>query len=154
MACNLPGKIKVHTSGPPLEHVEIRIAEDREILIRGPNVMKGYWRDPETTAQTIRDGWLHTGDVGYLDEDNYLVITDRKRDFIKNSGGEMISPQRLESLLTVQPGIAQALVHGDGRPYLVALIVPEFATSQRGTDDHASSGDPSVIQAVSRRSPL
>jgi long-chain acyl-CoA synthetase len=128
---NPPNRIKVETIGPPLEGVEVRIAEDGEIMVRGDNVMKGYWRDPEATARTIRDGWLYTGDVGHLDEDGYLVITDRKRDFIKTSGGDMISPQRIESLLTLQPGISQAYIHGDRRPYLVALIVTDIQDTDR-----------------------
>ena len=92
--------------------------------------MKGYWNDPEATARTIEDGWLHTGDIGEIDDaDGYLLITDRKRDFIKNSGGDMIAPARVEGALTLEPEIAQAMVFGDRRPYLVAIIVPdpEFA---------------------------
>jgi long-chain acyl-CoA synthetase len=122
---NPPNRIKVDTVGPPLERIELRIAEDGEVLVRGPNVMKGYWRDPETTERTIREGWLHTGDIGALDADGYLSITDRKRDFIKTTGGDMIAPQRLEGMLTMQEGIAQAMVHGDREAYLVALIVPD-----------------------------
>ena len=99
----------------------MRIAEDGEILVAGDNVMKGYWNDPQATAQALVDGWLHTGDVGWIDPDGYIRITDRKRDFIKNSGGEMISPARVEGYLTLEPEIAQAMVFGDRRPYLVAV---------------------------------
>jgi long-chain acyl-CoA synthetase len=109
--------------------VEVQIAEDGEILVRGPNVMTGYWRDAAGTGRAIRDGWLQTGDIGSLDAEGYLRITDRKRDFIKNSGGEMISPQRIEGLLTLQDGIAQAMVVGDRRPWLAALIVPDEAVA-------------------------
>ncbi|MCC7271051.1 MAG: long-chain fatty acid--CoA ligase, partial [Alphaproteobacteria bacterium] len=91
ISANPPDRIKMHTVGPPLAGVEVRIAEDGEILVRGANVMKGYWQDPEATARTVVDGWLHTGDVGHLDGDGYLVITDRKKDFIKNAGGDMIA---------------------------------------------------------------
>jgi long-chain acyl-CoA synthetase len=93
--------------------------------------MKGYWNDPEATTRTLVDGWLATGDIGRLDPDGYLRITDRKRDFIKNSGGDMISPARVEGALTLAPEIAQAMVSGDRRPYLVAVIVPdpEFAAA-------------------------
>jgi long-chain acyl-CoA synthetase len=131
ISCNLPGQIKIDTVGPPLDGVRLRIADDGEILIAGDNVMKGYWNDPEATAQVLKDGWLHSGDVGLLDEDGYLRITDRKRDFIKNSGGEMISPARIEGYLTLEPEISQAMVFGDRRPYLVAVVVPdpEFAAS-------------------------
>lgn len=125
VSVNPPMRVKMHTVGPPMEGVEVRIAEDGEILVRGGNVMKGYWHDPEATASTIRDGWLHTGDIGRLDEDGYIQITDRKRDIIVLSGGDNISPVRVEGLLTLQPEIAQAMVFGDKRPYLVALIVPD-----------------------------
>jgi long-chain acyl-CoA synthetase len=125
ICCNPPGHIRVETVGPPLDGVELRIAEDGEILVAGDNVMTGYWNAPEASARTLIDGWLHTGDIGHLDPDGYLHITDRKRDFIKNSGGDMISPARVEGALTLMPEIAQAMVFGDRRPYLVAVIVPD-----------------------------
>ena len=125
ISANPPKRIKVDTVGPPLVGVEVRIAADGEILVKGPNVMKGYWRDPESTDRAIRDGWLYTGDVGEFDADGYLKITDRKRDFIKNSGGEMISPQRIEGYLALEDGIGQVMAYGDKRPYVVALIVPD-----------------------------
>jgi long-chain acyl-CoA synthetase len=125
IACNPPDRIRIDTVGPALDGVAIRIADDGEILVRGDNVMQGYWNDPEATARTLAQGWLHTGDIGRLDPDGYLRITDRKRDFIKNSGGEMISPARVESALTLAPEIAQAMVSGDRRPYLVAVLVPD-----------------------------
>jgi len=125
ISANPPKRIKVDTVGPPLAGVEVRIAADGEILVKGPNVMTGYWRDPESTDRAIRDGWLHTGDIGEFDADGYLKITDRKRDFIKNSGGEMISPQRIEGYLALEDGIGQVMVYGDRRPYVVALIVPD-----------------------------
>ena len=102
--------------------------------------MQGYWNDPESTARTVRDGWLHTGDIGALDADGYLRITDRKRDFIKNSGGDMISPARVEGALTLAPEIAQAMVTGDRRPYLVAVIVPDPAFAA----DFARGGKPDL----------
>ncbi|MCR9070600.1 MAG: AMP-dependent synthetase/ligase [Alphaproteobacteria bacterium] len=125
VSANPPARVKIHTVGPPLKGVQVKIAEDGEILIAGDLLMKGYWHDPDTTAATIVDGWLHTGDVGHLDEDGYLVITDRKKDIIVNSGGDNISPARIESKLTLQQEILQAMVYGDKRPYLVALVVPE-----------------------------
>jgi long-chain acyl-CoA synthetase len=125
IACNSPARIKMETVGPPLDGVRIRIADDGEILVAGDNVMKGYWNDPEATAQVLEDGWLKTGDVGLVDDDGYIRITDRKRDFIKNSGGETIPPARVEGYLTLEPEIAQAMVFGDRRPYLVAVLVPE-----------------------------
>jgi long-chain acyl-CoA synthetase len=140
IAVNPPKRIKIDTVGPPLDGVEVRIAGDGEILVRGPNVMKGYWRDPESTDRSIRDGWLYTGDVGELDEDGYLKITDRKRDFIKNSGGEMISPQRIEGFLTRHECIGQAMVYGDRKPNVVALLVPEesLLAKYRTTDEAGS----------------
>ena len=124
VSCNPPHKVKIHTVGPPLKDVEVRIAEDGELLVRGELVMRGYWNDPEGTAQVLKDGWLHTGDIGLLDEDGYIQITDRKKDIIVNSGGDNVSPQRVEGFLTLEPEIAQAMVYGDKQPYLVALIVP------------------------------
>ena len=125
VSANPPGAIKIHTVGPALRGVEVRIAEDGEILVRGDLLMKGYWHDPETTAATIVDGWLHTGDVGMVHPDGYIEITDRKKDIIVNSGGDNISPARLEGKLTLESEILQAMVYGDKRPYLVAVIVPE-----------------------------
>ena len=134
IACNPPGRVKIDTVGPALDGVEVKIAEDGEILVAGDNVMLGYWNDPEATARALVHGWLHTGDIGRLDADGYLRITDRKRDFIKNSGGDMISPARIEGALTLAPEIAQAMVFGDRRPYLVAVLVPdpEFAAAFKG----------------------
>jgi len=125
VSANPPGRIRIETVGPPLRGVEVRIAEDGEILVRGDLLMKGYWRDPDTTAATIVDGWLHTGDIGVIHEDGFLQITDRKKDIIVNSGGDNISPARLESKLTMEQEIAQAMVYGDKRPYLVAVVVPD-----------------------------
>ncbi|HTV90899.1 MAG TPA: long-chain fatty acid--CoA ligase [Stellaceae bacterium] len=134
ICCNPPDQIRIDTVGPPFDGVTVKIADDGEILVAGANVMKGYWNDPEATARTIVDGWLHTGDIGRLDGDGHLRITDRKRDFIKNSGGDMISPLHVEGALTTAPEIAQAMVAGDRRPYLVAVLVPdpEFAAAYAG----------------------
>jgi len=125
VSANLPGRVKMHTVGPPLRGVEVKIAEDGEILVRGELVMKGYWKDEEATARTIRDGWLHTGDIGRIDEDGYIQITDRKKDIIVLSGGDNVSPARIEGLLTMEEEFAQAMVYGDKRPHLVALVVPD-----------------------------
>ena len=137
VSANLPQRIKLDTVGPPLKGVDVKIAEDGEILVRGELVMKGYWNDPEATAATIRDGWLHTGDIGAIDADGYLKITDRKKDFIKTSGGDMVAPTRIEGLLALQPEIAQAMIYGDRRPYLVALVVPREELSGKIADDQA-----------------
>ncbi len=129
VSCNPPDRIHIETVGPPFRNVEVRIAEDGEICVRGELVMQGYWRNEAATAEAIRDGWLHTGDLGAIDDDGYLRITDRKKDLIVNSGGDNISPQRVEGFLTLEPEISQAMVHGDKRPHLVALIVPDEAAA-------------------------
>jgi long-chain acyl-CoA synthetase len=152
ITCNPPGAIKIDSVGPAIRGVEIKIADDGEILVAGDNVMKGYWNDPETTARTVKDGWLATGDIGYLDADGYLRITDRKRDFIKNSGGDMIAPAKIESALTLAPEIAQAMVVGDQRPYLVAVLVPdpEFSADYAGRAPNlgALAADPGFHKAL------
>ena len=125
ISANPPSKMKMETVGPPLAGVEVKIAEDGEVLVRGELVMNGYWRNEEATKETVRDGWLHTGDIGEIDADGYLKITDRKKDIIVFSGGDNISPARVEGYLTLQPEIQQAMVYGDKRPHLVALLVPD-----------------------------
>lgn len=112
------------TVGPPIPGVEVKIAGDGEVLTRGPHVMQGYWNKPEATAEVIRDGWLHTGDLGQL-EDGFLRITGRKKELIVTAGGKNIAPVQLEALLLQEPLIAQVMVIGDGRNYLTALIVPD-----------------------------
>jgi long-chain acyl-CoA synthetase len=140
ICCNPAGRVKIDTVGPPLADVEVRIAEDGEILVRGELIMKGYWNDPEATARTLLDGWLHTGDIGRFDADGYLKITDRKRDFIKNSGGDMISPARVEGYMTLEREIAQVMVYGDRRPYLVAVIVPDGDFLAAFAKEHGRDG--------------
>ncbi|MGC1271326.1 MAG: AMP-binding protein, partial [Croceibacterium sp.] len=126
VSCNYPSAgIRLHTVGPPLTGVEVRIADDGEILVRGEQVMKGYWRNPADTAKAIVDGWLHTGDIGHFDPGGRIVITDRKKDIVVNDKGDNIAPQKLEGMLTLQPEIAQAMVAGDRRPHMVALLVPD-----------------------------
>ncbi len=126
VSCNRPSAgIRLATVGPPLKDVEVRIAEDGEILVRGELVMLGYWRNEAETAKTIVDGWLQTGDIGHLDEGGRIMITDRKKDIIVNDKGDNIAPQKLEGMLTLQPEIAQAMVSGDKRPHVVALVVPD-----------------------------
>ncbi len=118
---------KIGSVGRMIEDVEVRIADDGEILTRGPHVMQGYWKNPTATAETIRDGWLLTGDVGKLDEEGFLFITDRKKDLFVTSAGKNIAPSELERLLTSDPFIDQAVVYGDGRHFISALIVPNAA---------------------------
>ena len=126
ISCNRPAVgLRMDSVGPPVKGCEVRIADDGEIMVRGELVMHGYWRNPEETARVLKDGWLATGDVGHLDEKGRIIITDRKKDLIVNDKGDNVSPQRVEGMLTLQPEIAQAMVYGDRRPYLVALLVPE-----------------------------
>ena len=125
VSCNPPSRVKMETVGPPLVDVDVKIAEDGEILVRGELVMQGYWGADEASAEVLQKGWLHTGDIGETDRDGYIKITDRKKDIIVNSGGDNISPQRVEGILTLQPEVGQAMVYGDKRPHLVALIVPD-----------------------------
>lgn len=127
ISTNLLQQNRIGSVGPILPEVEVRIGADGEILARGPNIMRGYWNQPEATAEAIDgEGWLHTGDVGYLDADGFLFITDRKKDIIVTSGGKNVAPQPLEAQLGATPLIAQAVLIGDKFPYLVALIVPNF----------------------------
>merc|ERR1711969_419429 len=125
VSCNPIHKIRVETVGPPFKGNEVKIAEDGEILVRGENVMLGYWNKKEETKNVIKNGWLHTGDIGEINsKDGYLKITDRKKDIIVSAGGDNISPAKIENQLSNSPAIDQSMVYGDGKKYLVALIVP------------------------------
>ena len=136
ISCNRPkAGIAMDTVGPPLMNTEVRIADDGEIMVRGELVMRGYWRNADETARVLQDGWLATGDVGHLDEKGRIVITDRKKDLIVNDKGDNVAPQRVEGMLTLQPEISQAMVYGDRRPHLVALLVPDAEELRRFKDD-------------------
>jgi len=125
VSCNPINKIKVETVGPPFKGNQVKIAEDGEILVKGENVMLGYWNKKEETNKVIVDGWLHTGDIGEINpEDGYLKITDRKKDIIVNAGGDNISPAKIENMISNEPEIDQCMVYGDNKNYLVALVVP------------------------------
>ena len=123
VSCNLPDLVKVETVGPPFSNNEVKIAEDGEILIKGENVMLGYWNQKDETKKVIKKGWLHTGDIGELDRNNYLKITDRKKDIIVSLGGDNISPSKIENILCLNKFIKQSFVYGDKKNYLVAIIV-------------------------------
>lgn len=148
VSCNRPSAgIKMDTVGPPLKNTEVRIAEDGEILVRGELVMHGYWNNEAETRRVLKDGWLHTGDVGHLDERGRIVITDRKKDLIVNDKGDNVSPQRVEGILTLQPEILQAMVVGDKRPHLVGLVVPDPEWAKEWADGCAKPFD---IDALKR----
>ncbi len=154
ISVNPPWAARLRTVGPPVDGVELRIADDGEILVRGECVMRGYWNDPEATAGAIRDGWLHTGDIGTLDADSYLTITDRKKDIIVLSGGDNVAPQRIEGILLLEPEIGQAAVFGDKKPYVAALIAPhpdlirEVTRQNRGDGAGAAAIDDALNKRV------
>jgi len=154
VSVNMPDSIKMHAVGPIFPNTEVKIAPDGEILIKGELVMNGYWRDDRATSETIIDGWLHTGDIGVIDEDGHLQITDRKKDIIVNSGGDNIAPQRIEGMLTLEPELSQAMVYGDKQAHLVALLVPDAdwlsdwnEQNEKGSDEDLHTA---LVETVSR----
>jgi long-chain acyl-CoA synthetase len=153
---NRPGQNRIGTVGPPVPGTEVRIADDGEILIRGPGLMQGYWNDPAATAEVLRDGWLLTGDIGRL-EDGHLRITDRKKDIIVTAGGKNVAPQNLENeLKAADPLVSQVMVHGDKRKFLSAIVTlnPENArkwATENGVPVTAALHDhPSVVARIQR----
>src|SRR6266404_8043936 len=126
IAVNTPGAHKLGTVGKPLPNVQVRIADDGEVLVRGPSIFQGYWNRPEQTREAFADGWFKTGDIGNLDAEGYLSITDRKKDLIKTSGGKFIAPQPIENSLKLNPLIGTAVVLGDRRKFPAVLISPHF----------------------------
>jgi long-chain acyl-CoA synthetase len=123
---NVPGREKPGSVGPPIPGVELKIGDEGEILTRGPHVMRGYFKNEVATREALRDGWFHTGDVGKLDEEGALVITDRLKDLLVTAGGKKVAPQPLEGKLKTSKWISEAVLLGDRRPYVIALIVPNF----------------------------
>jgi long-chain acyl-CoA synthetase len=126
IAVNTPAAHKLGTVGKPLSNVEVRIAEDGELLVRGPSVFKEYWNRRDETLAAFTEGWFKTGDIGYIDDDGFVHITDRKKDLIKTSGGKFIAPQPLENSLKHNALVAEAVVLGDRRKFPAVLIVPHF----------------------------
>jgi long-chain acyl-CoA synthetase len=127
IAVNNPAAHRIGSVGKPLGNVQVRIAEDGEILVRGPSVFEGYWNKLEETRDAFVDGWFKTGDIGKLDEDGFLYVTDRKKDLLKTSGGKFIAPQPIENSLKHNPMIAEAVVVGDKRKFPAVLVLPNFA---------------------------
>lgn len=126
IAVNTPEANKLGTVGKPLANVECRIADDGELLVRGPSVFKGYWQNPQETASAFDQGWFKTGDIAFIDSDGYLAITDRKKDLIKTSGGKFVAPQPIENKLKMSPLVGHPIVIGDGRKFISVLICPNF----------------------------
>ena len=145
ISVNRPSAIKIDTVGAPMKDVTVKIAEDGEILVKGELVMQGYWMNEDATSECIKDGWLHTGDIGVFDDQGRLMITDRKKDIIVNSGGDNISPQRIEGILTLEQEIAQAMVYGDKHPNLVAAIVPDPEWLEQWATDNCKENDLGVL---------
>ena len=131
VSCNIPGKIKIETVGPPFKTNQVKIAQDGEILVKGENVMLGYWNMKKETDEIIVDDWLHTGDIGEITKDGNLKITDRKKEIIVNLGGDNISPSKIENLLCLDEKIKQSFVYGDKKNFLVALIVSESEENKK-----------------------
>ena len=131
VSCNIPGKIKIETVGPPFKTNQVKIAQDGEILVKGENVMLGYWNMKKETDEIIVDEWLHTGDIGEITKDGNLKITDRKKEIIVNLGGDNISPSKIENLLCLNERVKQSFVYGDKKNFLVALIVSESEENRK-----------------------
>lgn len=130
-SCNLPGRTKLGTVGPPIPGIEVKIAEDGEILVRGPHLFLGYFKEPEATADTLRDGWLCTGDLGQFDHEGFLSITGRKKEIIITAGGKNIAPKNIEALIKQSPLVGEAVIIGDRRKYLTALITLDEAAARK-----------------------
>ncbi|MNK86430.1 Long-chain-fatty-acid--CoA ligase FadD15 [compost metagenome] len=144
ISCNQPKFNKIGTVGLTIPQVEVRIAEDGEILARGPNIMLGYYNNPQATQDTIdADGWLHTGDIGKIDADGFLAITDRKKEILVLSNGKNVAPAPIENSLITSSVIAQAVLVGDNRNYVTALICPNFESLGRFAKEHGIAGNPS-----------
>ena len=145
VSCNPINDIRVETVGPPFKGNEVKIANDGEILVKGENVMLGYWNNKEETNKVIIDGWLHTGDIGQF-ENKYLKITDRKKDILITPGGDNISPLKIENELINSDLFEQAIVYGDNKPYLVCLLV--LSETNKSIDDHQIKAE---IESVNKK---
>ena len=152
VSCNIPEKIKIDTVGPPFKTNKVKIADDGEILVMGENVMLGYWNMKKETDDIIRDGWLHTGDIGEITKEGNLKITDRKKEIIVNLGGDNISPSKIENLLCLNEKIKQSFVYGDKKTYLVALIVSETYKNKKEIENYLENLNKSlsIIEKVKK----
>ncbi len=152
---NLPGRTRIGSVGPPLPGIEVKIAEDGEILVRGPNVFAGYYKEPEATAESLRDGWLCSGDLGAIDKDGFLTITGRKKEIIITAGGKNIAPKNIEASIKQSPIVGEAVVIGDRRKYLVVLVTLDEAAAQKVapglTDADKLAGSPQILAAIQQQ---
>jgi long-chain acyl-CoA synthetase len=146
---NRKEQFQIESVGPPIPGVEVKIAPDGEVLTRGPHVMKGYWNNSQATAEAIRDGWLHTGDLGKL-EDGFLTITGRKKDLLVLSNGKKVVPNHIEGLLLSDNCIDQAVVCGEGQPYLTALIVPHWENMRQALHAEGTTLDQEADEVLAR----
>src|SRR5204862_2866351 len=142
-----PDDFKFGTVGKPFPGCEVRIADDGEILVRGPNVFKGYYKNPDATRETLVDGWLHTGDLGEVDADGYIKITGRKKDIIITAGGKNITPANIEADIKQHPLVSQCVLIGDRRPYLVALVTLDPEEAVKFAAEHGLPEDPEALAA-------
>jgi len=140
-----PDDFKIGTIGKPFPGCEVKIAEDGEILVKGPNVFQGYYKNEEATRETIVDGWLHTGDIGEVDEDGFIKITGRKKDIIITAGGKNITPANLENEIKQHPLVSQCVVVGDRKPYLVALVTLDPEDAAAYAKEHGLPEDPAEL---------
>ncbi len=151
---NLPGRTRLGSVGPPLPGLEVKIADDGEILVRGPNVFLGYYKDPEATAATLKDGWMSSGDLGAIDKDGFLTITGRKKEILITAGGENIAPKNIEAALKQSPLIAEAVVIGDRKKYLTVLLTLDEAAAQKLAPDQSGNAlaeAPAVRAAIQQQ---
>ncbi|HKJ05039.1 MAG TPA: long-chain fatty acid--CoA ligase [Geopsychrobacteraceae bacterium] len=159
ISVNYPGRHRIGSVGRPLNNINVKFLEDGELHVEGPSVFQGYWNQPEKTEQALKDHWFFTGDIGYLDKDNYLFITDRKKDLIVNAGGKNIAPLEVENMLKADKFVANVMVYGDRKPYLTALIVPDLEALQKYADyknidflDHCDLvRHPQILNLIRRR---
>jgi long-chain acyl-CoA synthetase len=151
---NLPGRTRIGSVGPPIPGLEVKIAEDGEILVRGPNVFLGYYKEPQATAETLKDGWLCSGDLGVIDKDGFITITGRKKEIIITAGGKNIAPKNIEAALKESLLISEAIVIGDRRKFLSALLTIDDAVAQKLAPDVAAgqlAGSPAIRAAVQKQ---
>jgi long-chain acyl-CoA synthetase len=159
LTVNTMENMRFGTVGKAIPGVSLRLAEDGEILARGPNIARGYYRDPAATAAAFLDGWFHTGDVGEIDADGYLSITDRKKDLIVTAGGKNIAPQHLENLLKMDKYISEVMLYGDRKKFISALVVPDYERIEEYAMEHdvlytdatGLINDPEIVRLIERR---